>query len=259
MHELIQIKFALCWFADGVGIALRAGAPGESGSGARRRARAVSQVRCPGRVGARMAAAACGDRWGQREIRFATLGESRDAVNDSAFLDSYFEAWNRTLDAVDAAPDIKCCTAFARQVTRHDNGVNVLMIGETGAGKSLLVKVMTGDEDVKTSATSAGTAKEERFKTHSRLNFVDTPGFKLPLSPEEARQENVSWFARQRDEFAWSRWLSKIEGYIQSRDLKRRPSVVLYCHRGSSRIIPQRMMEIFKLPHLNEVYTYIRM
>jgi len=46
---------------------------------------------------------------------------------------------------------------------------------------------------------------------------VDTPGFKLPLSPEEARQENVSWFARQRDEFAWNRWLSKIETYIKSR------------------------------------------
>jgi len=33
---------------------------------------------------------------------------------------------------------------------------------------------------------------QERFTTESRLNFVDTPGFKLPLSPEEASLENIS-------------------------------------------------------------------
>ena len=129
--------------------------------------------------------------------------------------------------------DAKC------EIVCHD-----CSLGETGAGKSLLVKVMTGDEAVRTSSTSAGTAKAERYTTgnaglvfqitglfwrnhrslleksqvsfekwrradsspflgwytrsllrnrrsllrnihttDSRLNFVDTPGFKLPLSP----------------------------------------------------------------------------
>jgi hypothetical protein len=135
------------------------------------------------------------------------------------------------------------------------------MIGETGAGKSLLVKIMTGDEGVRTSSTSAGTVREvqetghtclgacemeilartfvssvhltgcpyallsqERFSTPSRLNFVDTPGFKLPLSPEEAMQENVSWLSRQRDHFAWTRWLSTINGMVCAYRLAKRIS-----------------------------------
>mmetsp|Transcript_47805 Transcript_47805/g.77125 ORF Transcript_47805/g.77125 Transcript_47805/m.77125 type:complete len:281 (-) Transcript_47805:65-907(-) len=201
-----------------------------------------------------MAAETSKDPWKTREVRFANLNESRDAVNDPDFLESFFKGWSTTLDAVDASPQLaRCCTKFARDVANQGNGVNVLMIGETGAGKSLLVEVMTGDDGVRVCATSAGTVKEERFTTESRLNFVDTPGFKLPLSPEEASLENISWWTRQRDQFTWSRWIAKISSMITSCDLKKRPLVVLYCHRGSSRIIPQRMLEIFKIPHHAEV------
>ena len=42
------------------------------------------------------------------------------------------------LDAVDAAPQIRCCTKFARQLADAENGVNVLLVGETGAGKSIV-------------------------------------------------------------------------------------------------------------------------
>ena len=200
-----------------------------------------------------MAADSNTDHWRLRDVRFASLNESREAINNPEFLDTFFEEWTKTLNAVDAAPQVQCSTRLAREVTRVGNGVNVLMIGETGAGKSLLVKVMTGDEGVRTSATSAGTLRPERYETACRLNFVDTPGFKLPLSPEEARQEETSWWTRQRDEWAWRRWLAEISSMISSSNLRTRPSVVLYCHRGSSRIISERMLEMFRIPHHAEV------
>ena len=97
----------------------------------------------------------------------------------------------------------------------------------------------------------------------------------MQRAASEAMQEQISWFARQvcalavplccwrhsdlrayamqRDHFAWNRWIATIRRMVHGRDLKKRPSVVLYCHRGSSRIIPQRMLEIFRVAHHAEL------
>jgi hypothetical protein len=132
-------------------------------------------------------------------------------------------------------------------------GVNVLLIGEAGAGKSTLVKVMTGDERVFTSSTIAGTSCDTRYVSPCKISWIDTPGFKLPISPEDAMHTRQSWFSKWKDSFIWTRWINKIRGMITSSDLSVRPSAVIYCHRASSRIVTDRMMEIFRIPHAHQV------
>jgi hypothetical protein len=39
---------------------------------------------------------------------------------------------------------------------------------------------MTGNEGIRTSATNAGTYGDTVYKSPCRINWVDTPGFKLP-------------------------------------------------------------------------------
>lgn len=92
------------------------------------------------------------DVWTKQSIKFHNLEAARLALQDDDLLDPFFAAWIQKLDAVDAAREIKCSTAFARELPTH--GVNVLMIGESGAGKSTLVKVMTGNEHIVVSVLS---------------------------------------------------------------------------------------------------------
>ena len=191
------------------------------------------------------------DVWTQKKISFANLDQGRAALQDGELLNPFYDAWIACLDRLDASP-IAVNTHLPRQLPSH--GVNTLMIGEAGAGKSTLVKVLTGDDDIVTSATQAGTHGDTRYKCPCGLNFVDTPGFKLPVSPEEAtRKGGQSMLMRWKDNFMWNRWLDRIKHLCTSSDLSVRPSVVVYCHRASSRVIPSRLLEVWRIPHAHNV------
>ena len=66
-------------------------------------------------------------------------------------------------------------------------------------------------------------------------------------------QRGQSVFMRWKDDFAWSRWLSRISSIMSSHDLSTRPSAVVYCHRASSRVMPKRLLEMWSIPHAHAV------
>ncbi len=101
------------------------------------------------------------DLWTKGSISFPTLDSGRAALMNPNFLDPFFSAHTALLNAVDAADHLGCDTASARKVPGV--GVNVILIGEAGAGKSTLVRVMTGDESIFTSSTYAGTRADSRY------------------------------------------------------------------------------------------------
>ncbi|KAJ1468391.1 hypothetical protein T484DRAFT_2259836 [Baffinella frigidus] len=114
------------------------------------------------------------DKWSPRPIEFSNLEAGRVALQDPQLLNEFFGRWEEVLNSVDAASQIRCSTGFARRLPSY--GVNVLLIGESGAGKSLLVKVMTGDDSIVTSATQAGTSADKRYSSPCRVHWIDTPG-----------------------------------------------------------------------------------
>eukprot|EP00285_Hemiselmis_virescens_P010651 CAMPEP_0173390314 /NCGR_PEP_ID=MMETSP1356-20130122/14416_1 /TAXON_ID=77927 ORGANISM="Hemiselmis virescens, Strain PCC157" /NCGR_SAMPLE_ID=MMETSP1356 /ASSEMBLY_ACC=CAM_ASM_000847 /LENGTH=287 /DNA_ID=CAMNT_0014347663 /DNA_START=222 /DNA_END=1081 /DNA_ORIENTATION=+ len=192
------------------------------------------------------------DVWSKQNVSFGNLEQGRAALQDTELLNPFYDAWTACLDRLDASP-LAANTSLARQLPSH--GVNALMIGEAGAGKSTLVKVLTGDEGIITSATQAGTHGDTRYKCPCGLNWIDTPGFKLPVSPEEAtnRNQSQSVLSKWKDDFVWARWLKRINGFMTSSDLSVRPSVVVYCHRASSRIIPPRLLDMWRIPKAHNV------
>ena len=70
--------------------------------------------------------------------------------------------------------------------------VSVLVYGESGAGKSLLVRTLTGAAEAASSHTGAGTSEDRCFATPSGVDFIDTPGVKIPLELAESAS-HLAW------------------------------------------------------------------
>jgi hypothetical protein len=151
--------------------------------------------------------------------------------------------------------------------------INCLVYGESGAGKSSLVKAITGDESIVVSATHQGTKNETAYDMPCGLRVIDTPGFRVPLTTIGGDdEEKPSWFSikwwKEVSTFCpsccifaslifvnatqvviWRNLLKDLNSRLHSLKASDRPLCVMYVQRAANRIIAERIRELLALPH----------
>ena len=74
-------------------------------------------------------------------------------------------------------------TALAREMIDTCTAT-IFCYGETGAGKSSLIRNLTGNPTAVSSHTTPGTFADTHCLFKSGLRFIDTAGFNVPLMPK---------------------------------------------------------------------------
>jgi hypothetical protein len=193
------------------------------------------------------------DIWRRRELEFTSLKQAREALADEDLLGSFFGRLSEVLTLIEAARSTSGFdTTLARDMLQQKR-VNVLVYGESGSGKSSLVKAILNEESVVTSATTQGTLKEEGYMAPCGVRVIDTPGFKVPLtrlpsvgSTETPSILSYSWI---QEVFAWNRLLGDVKRRVLSQTAAERPLALVYVHRAGSRLLPERLIELIRIPH----------
>ena len=128
------------------------------------------------------------DIWRRQSIAFRSVAQAQAALRDPELLTTYFDRVAEVLRLIEANSstrgfDTSTAWGVARQRT-----ATVLVYGESGSGKSTLVRALTGDQSAASSATSVGTHRENAVRLPSGVSFIDTPGFRVPLSRQSSAQ-----------------------------------------------------------------------
>jgi len=139
--------------------------------------------------------------------------------------------------------------------------VPVLVYGAAGAGKSTLVRILTGDTNAKTSHGVAGTTKETPCKAPSGVCLIDMPGITIPGLEIVTKDSVMAWVegtAREwKEASAWNARIRDLEERLRSQEARRRPLAVLYCVNATARVHPERIKELIARPHTLLVPTCI--
>lgn len=91
--------------------------------------------------------------WARRPIKFNSLYFAHEAMRDSKLLDTFFHRLKEVLTLIEANSSTSGFDTDLAWDMIQQKTVNVLFYGESGAGKSSLVKALTGDSEINTSAT----------------------------------------------------------------------------------------------------------
>ena len=218
------------------------------------------------------------DIWRRKEISFRGIAAVQAALRDPLLLSSYFDRVAEVLKMIEANSSTAGFDTDLAWDVVHRRTATVLMYGESGSGKSTLVRALTADESVTTSAAGVGTHSERAIRLPCGMCFIDTPGFRVPLSSSgeqsgddiggslpavtssaQAPQEFGSWLSPSwiKEVFVWRKMLFDLSRRLTSGDAASRPLALVYVHRGSSRIVAERMAELLKMPHDNLVPVFL--
>ena len=193
------------------------------------------------------------DPWERTMFSLSRREEAIEVLQNEGLLKSYFDRLLDLLTVVEAnSSTVSWDTSLAWNMIESER-VNVLVYGETGAGKSLLVRTLTGHENAVSSHTGVGTIDLQRFQTASGIDFIDTPGIKIPIPLSEAD----TYLAWVRDQLAWRALLSDLQSRLSSHETAVRPLAVVYVHRASSRVLSERLEELLAKAHEMLVPTFL--
>jgi len=190
--------------------------------------------------------------WSTQHFTLSRVEEALALLQEPLLLLSFFERLLEVLTLIEANEStMGFDTSLAWDMIERAQA-NILVYGESGAGKSLLVRTLTGDEDARSSATTVGTTEEHGHRTPSGINFIDTPGIKIPLVAEAD-----SSFRYLRDRLNWNSMLADLHRRLRSSSAATRPLGVVYVHRATMRVIPERIADLVGKSHRLLVPTFI--
>ena len=93
------------------------------------------------------------DVWARKPIKFNSLYFAHEAMRDTQLLDTFFHRLKEVLTLIEANQSTAGFDTDLAWDMVQQRTVNVLFYGESAAGKSSLVKALTGDPSVTTSST----------------------------------------------------------------------------------------------------------
>lgn len=210
----------------------------------------------------RSAVPAAGARWRAAPYEFRSIAAARSALCDRSWLDGYWDEAQDTLARLlvsDAAPQVCDAAAIVQLQLRT---LTVYLFGESGAGKSTLLEAIVGEDflpegAITVSSTTAGTLAEVSVETPSGVTLVDTPGFRLPADTAWGLPAVVAPVAWLKSKAAWRRQLRDVERRVLTgraaepgKPALGRPHVALYCHKAGTRLLPERLREVLRIPHM---------
>ena len=187
------------------------------------------------------------DRWAMPPIKLGSREDALTTLQDPGLLTSFFDRLLEVITLIEAnAATAGFDTTLAWDML-SDQQLNVLVYGESGAGKSLLVRTLTGDAEARSSHAAVGTIEEHTFRTKCGINFVDTPGIKIPQA--EAALGLDGRVRQYRDRFMWWQMLRDLDTRLRSSRASERPLALVYVHKASHRVIPERIIQLLSKAH----------
>eukprot|EP00326_Haptolina_ericina_P035435 CAMPEP_0181256226 /NCGR_PEP_ID=MMETSP1096-20121128/49590_1 /TAXON_ID=156174 ORGANISM="Chrysochromulina ericina, Strain CCMP281" /NCGR_SAMPLE_ID=MMETSP1096 /ASSEMBLY_ACC=CAM_ASM_000453 /LENGTH=232 /DNA_ID=CAMNT_0023354447 /DNA_START=1 /DNA_END=695 /DNA_ORIENTATION=- len=147
--------------------------------------------------------------------------------------------------------------------------VNVLVYGQTGAGKSTLIGELVGRDEM----GGATTSKVDQFPTPCGVCFVDRPGIDIPGAvgtdaESKPELEHAGWFDNSlRAVHHWTSELSKkrmwtntigdLQRRLGSKSAEDRPLALVYVHKaGNPRVYKEHIKELLRHAHEQLVPTF---
>ena len=192
------------------------------------------------------------NHWSTQRFNITKADDALNVLQETSLLGSFFDRLLEVITLIEANEStMGFDTSLAWDMIERGTA-NVLVYGESGAGKSLLVRTLTGDEGAKSSATTVGTTEEHIHRTPSGINFIDTPGIKIPLV-----QEADSSLRYMRDRYNWNGMIKDVDARLRSSSAATRPLGVVYVHRATMRVIPERIAELLQKAHSLLVPTFL--
>jgi len=208
--------------------------------------------------------------WDPPTFNLRTKEQAHEALNTPNLLDSFFAGLEDMCTLLAASPATSSADlSLAWQMSRLKK-VNVLVYGQTGAGKSTLIGELVGKPLGGATTTRVGIEE-----TPCGVCFVDRPGIDIPgavatHAESKAHDElHAGWYARtmrsartffdeQQKQSLWRATLRDLDRRLDSDSAVDRPIALVYVHQaGNRRVHKEHIKLLLSKGHQRLVPTFI--